>query len=86
MGDSGKEILLAVRVRPAARRTRFVGRMADGRLKFEVQAPPEGGKANRALLEFLKKTYGLEAEILRGAHSRDKVLRVRGPLPQEWLP
>ncbi len=60
--------------------------MADGRLKFEVQAPPEGGRANRALLEFLRRQYGLKAEIVHGAHSRDKVLRVWGPVPPEWLP
>ncbi len=78
------ETRISVRVRPGARRTRFVGRMADGRLKFEVQAPAEGGQANRALLLFLRKTYGLEAEILRGHHSRDKVLQIRGALPPEW--
>ncbi len=81
-----QEHLLFVRVKPGSRRTRFVGRLADGRLKFEVQAPAEQGKANQALLAFLRKAYGLEAEVVRGHRSRDKVLRVRGALPAEWKP
>ncbi len=56
---------------------------ADGRawLAARVSAAPEGGKANRALVKMLAKRLGVpprDIEIVAGASSRQKRLRVAG--------
>jgi uncharacterized protein YggU (UPF0235/DUF167 family) len=73
--------MLAVRVQPGAPRDRLVGRMADGTLKLAVTAPPEGGRANEAVVRLLAAALGLEARRLRlkrGASGRSKVFEVEG--------
>src|SRR5689334_25378665 len=42
---------ISVRVQPGARRTALLGRLADGTWKLAVTAPPEGGRANDAVVE-----------------------------------
>jgi uncharacterized protein (TIGR00251 family) len=65
-------------VQPGASRTRIVGLHGDPpRLKIQVAAPPESGKANEALLRFLKKTFGGRVELLAGAASRAKTVRIQ---------
>lgn len=54
----GVEIRL--KVVPGASRTRVVGVLGD-RLKVQVAAPPEGGKANRAVCELLAELLGVPA-------------------------
>jgi uncharacterized protein (TIGR00251 family) len=52
-----------------------------GALKIAVTAPPEDGRANRALLEKLRKFLGLkrsQVELVGGATSRDKRFLIRG--------
>jgi len=78
---------IELRVIPGARRTRIVG-MHDGRLKVQVQAPPEGGRANRALCELLARTFGLarrDVNVELGARSRDNVVHLRGVDPSAVL-
>jgi uncharacterized protein (TIGR00251 family) len=44
-----------------------------------VAAPPEGGKANRALLELLREWLGVrEVAIVSGHGSPEKAARVEG--------
>lgn len=76
---------LAVRLQPGARGERVDGieRLADGRLvlKVRVAAPPEGGKANAALIKLLAKRWGLAksgVEVAAGHSSRSKTLLLRG--------
>jgi uncharacterized protein (TIGR00251 family) len=50
-------------------------------LKLRVTAPPEGGKANAALIKLLAKTLRLPKsafEIVKGASARRKSLTVEG--------
>jgi uncharacterized protein (TIGR00251 family) len=51
---------VAVRVKavPGASRTRLAGLLGD-RLKITVAAPPEGGKANRAICTLLADVFSL---------------------------
>jgi len=52
-----------------------------GVLVVRVAAPPERGRANRALLEFLAEGLGVTKsalELVSGEAARDKIVRVRG--------
>jgi hypothetical protein len=72
---------LAVRVQPGARGSALVAWMADGTLKLKVSAPPEEGRANRAVVELLALTLGLKpaaVRVVRGPGSRSKVIEVDG--------
>jgi uncharacterized protein (TIGR00251 family) len=55
-------------------------------LKIRVAAPPEAGKANRALVDLLRRWLGVrDVEIASGGSSAEKTVRVRGlsrfPIP-----
>ncbi|MBC8378073.1 MAG: DUF167 domain-containing protein, partial [Planctomycetes bacterium] len=52
--DSQHNIQLTVKVVPGSSRTEIAGTL-DGMLKIRVAAPPEKGKANKALLAFIAK-------------------------------
>ena len=74
-----------VRLQPKARRQRIEGIVTepDGRVAFKVAvtAPPEGGKANAALIALLGKRWRLPKsaiEIVGGATDRRKTLLLRG--------
>lgn len=80
-------ISVAVRLTPAARREE-IGGLADGTegkmLKVSVTAPPEDGKANRALVALLSKKLGIPKSafsFLSGETSRNKVLLIAGEGP-----
>ncbi len=69
-----------VRVVPRSRRDEVVGLHGDA-LKIRLAAPPERGKANRALREFLAKRLGVSPsaiEILSGHTSRQKRIYAEG--------
>jgi len=56
-----------------------MGRLADGRLKVRVAAPPERGRANAELVAFLARELGLrrgEVRVAAGVSSRDKVIEI----------
>ncbi len=74
---------LRLRVKAGARRDTIVG-AHGGALKVSVAAPPERGKANRAVLELLAGALGLPPSslaLVSGETSPDKTLFV--PLPPE---
>jgi uncharacterized protein (TIGR00251 family) len=53
----------------------------EGRLKIRVTVPPEGGKANKKVVELLSKALKVPAsniEIVKGETSRIKLLRIEG--------
>lgn len=71
-------VALRVRVQPRASRTEVTGEHA-GALKLKIAAPPVDGKANEECRRFLAKLLGVSAgsvEIIAGASSRDKVIRI----------
>ncbi len=77
----GKEgCTFQVRAVPRSRRDEVVGLYGDA-LKIRLTAPPERGKANQALQEFLAGRLGVslsDVEIISGHTSRRKRVRVRG--------
>ena len=71
---------LPVRAQPGARRNGIVG-IHQGSLKVAVTAPPEDGKANRALIETLAQELGLkrsQVELIKGQGNREKTFLIRG--------
>ncbi len=79
--------ILHVRAKPGARKAGVQGEQA-GALKVAVTAPPEDGRANKALLEELREALGLkwsQVELFSGETSRDKRFLLRGVTKQELV-
>ena len=75
-------ISLNLRVQPRAVRNEVVG-MAGGVLRVRVTAPPEGGRANQAVMKLLAERLGVpksSIRIVRGLTYRSKVVHV----PLTW--
>jgi uncharacterized protein (TIGR00251 family) len=73
-------ITLDVLVSPRASRDR-VGPVHGDRLKLAVTAPPVDGEANAAVARVLAQALGVArgaVEVIAGASSRRKTVRVRG--------
>src|SRR5947209_10744742 len=78
--EQAEGCVLPVRARPGARKAGVLGEQA-GALKVAVTAPPEDGRANKALAETLREVLGLkrsQVELLSGDKSRDKRFLIRG--------
>jgi uncharacterized protein (TIGR00251 family) len=76
--DNG--IVITVKVVPGSSRSEIVGRHGT-MLKIKVAAPPEKGKANKALLEFLAKQLNLkktDLEITSGHTASVKQVFIAG--------
>src|SRR4051794_30696654 len=72
--------ILPVRAQPGARKSVVLGEQA-GALKVAVTAPPEDGRANKALVEALREALGVkrsQVELLSGPTSREKRFLIRG--------
>jgi uncharacterized protein (TIGR00251 family) len=72
--------LIKVRVQTRASRDQLVG-MLDGVLRARVTAPPVDGRANDALCRLIAGHLGVarsRVTIVRGVHSREKLVRVEG--------
>lgn len=73
-------VSFAVKVITRAPRDEIVG-VENEMLKIRLHAPPVEGKANSALIEFMAAALGVaraRIEIVRGASSRIKLLKVKG--------
>jgi uncharacterized protein (TIGR00251 family) len=84
-GPSTTGLRVALRLQPGARSAGVegLGELADGTvvLKVRVTEPPEGGKANAALVKLLAKTWKLPRTaitIVAGQGQRRKTLLVTG--------
>ncbi len=68
--------MILLKVVPGASRSEVVGPLG-GRLKVRVAAPPEGGKANRAVVRLLREWLGArDVEIVAGHGSAEKTVRI----------
>jgi len=73
-----------VLVQPRASRAK-IGPRHDGRIKIAVTAPPVDGEANAAVIELVASALGVPrraVEVVAGASSRRKTLRVTGVTAQ----
>jgi uncharacterized protein (TIGR00251 family) len=76
---------VAITVSPGAARTELVGRHGDG-WRARIAAPPERGRANRALIELVAELVGMsrdQVSVVAGAGSRRKVVEVEGLEPDD---
>jgi uncharacterized protein (TIGR00251 family) len=74
-------VRLTVRVQPGAKQAGLAGRTDDGTLKVRVTAPPEGGRANRAVEELMADTLGVarrQVTVVRGTTARTKWIEIAG--------
>jgi uncharacterized protein len=81
--DTADGLELRLKIVPGASRNRVVGLLGD-RLKLQVAAPPEDGKANKAVIACLATWLGVskQAVTLRSGHSQpQKTVLIPGDTP-----
>jgi uncharacterized protein len=74
-----------LRVSPGAARAGIVGRHGDA-WKVRVAAPPEGGRANEAVVRLLADTLSVPREavtLVAGHGARDKIVELAGLGPSQ---
>ena len=74
-----------VRVAPGASRAGIVGRHGEA-WKVRVAAPPEGGRANAAVVRLLAETLSVPREavtLVSGHGGRDKIVELAGIGPSQ---
>lgn len=79
--------ILPVRARPGAKTDELIDEH-DGALRVAVSAPPEGGKANEAIIRLLAETLNLkraQVTLLSGASSRTKRFLISGITADDLL-
>jgi uncharacterized protein (TIGR00251 family) len=80
--QNGDGLELTILTQPNASKTHFA-EVPDGRIKLRVAAPAVDGAANKAVVEFLAKAFGVakrQVEILKGQTSRRKTVVISQPL------
>jgi uncharacterized protein len=81
---------VAIRLSPRAKADRLLAvAAAEGRrvIKVTVTAPPENGRANKAMLRLLARVWHLrrhDLSIFAGGANRNKVVRIAGD-PEELI-
>ncbi len=80
-----ESVRLQLRVSPGASRAGLVGRYGDA-WKVRVDAPPEAGRANDAVVRLVAELLELprrDVEIVAGHRGKDKIVSVAGIAPDE---
>jgi uncharacterized protein (TIGR00251 family) len=78
---------LAVKATPNAGRNEITG-FKEGVLQVKIAAPPDKGKANKELIDFLAERLGVKKSavlIVKGQASRHKTVIVEGMSGEEIL-
>jgi uncharacterized protein (TIGR00251 family) len=78
-------VKLKIRVIPNAKKSEFTG-CRDGEWVLRLNAPPVDGKANKAALEFIAKTFGVtrsSVSLLSGEKGRHKIFEIVGLQPSD---
>ncbi len=76
---------ISIKVQPNAGRNEVVG-LANGVWKIKIGAPPDKGKANKELIEFLSEVLGLRKDsilIIKGETSHNKIIGIEGLMESE---
>jgi uncharacterized protein (TIGR00251 family) len=73
-------VTLSIKVVPGASRDRVVGRHGDA-IKVTVSAPPEDGRANKAVTTLLASVLGIktnQVQVIKGHTQRMKIVQIEG--------
>ncbi len=84
--SDGGRIRFRVRVQPAAPRDELLGWNTAGELRIKVAAPPHEGEANKELVKFLAKRFGVakrEIVVESGEKSRTKSISAPASIAAE---
>lgn len=85
--SDGADSLVWIKAAPGARRDEVAGVIGE-RLKIRVGAPPEGGKANKAICSLLARVLNLrrsQVTIETGLTSAEKIVRICNIAPTDVL-
>jgi uncharacterized protein len=77
--QSGADVLIWIKAVPGSSRNQIAGELGE-RLKVRISAPPEGGKANKAICELIASEIRIksrEVSIESGHASAEKTVRIR---------
>ncbi len=78
--ENAEGVTFTVKVHPRAKKDAITGELGNA-LKVALTAPPVGGKANQACIDFFAKLLRVprsSVSIAAGQTSRNKVIRVVG--------
>ena len=78
--DAGGGVTIRLKAVPGAKRDEIAGVLGD-RLKVRVTAPPEGGRANKAICALIAGALGAskkDVSVVAGLTSAEKTVRVEG--------
>ena len=70
--------IIKIKLTPRARENKIIGWQGET-LRVSVTAPPEDGKANRALLKLLAKEWKVaktDLQIIKGQKGREKLVKI----------
>ncbi len=73
-----KVVTLAIYVQPNAKRSEFE-KIHDDQLKIKIKAPPEDGRANKEVIDFLSEFFSVSKQsvsLLKGHTSRKKKVQI----------
>ena len=79
-------ILLNIKISPNASKNEII--KTDECLKVKITAQPIDGKANKALIEFLSKTFKIPKsyfEIVKGQTSKEKTILIKNVTDEETV-
>lgn len=79
--------MLPVKVHPGANRNKITS-FSDGILYVKISAPPDKGKANLELIDFLSRSLGVSKSsitIIKGTTTRNKLISIDNLPPEEII-
>ncbi|MCD4707041.1 MAG: DUF167 domain-containing protein [Candidatus Sabulitectum sp.] len=81
-------VFIKVKVTPGSSKTEFYSVMDDCCYKICLKAPPVDGKANKELIRWISKQFGVSRDnvlIKFGTSSRKKIVEIISPsVAPEW--
>jgi uncharacterized protein len=81
----GTDLTINAHIQTNAKSDAIVGLHGD-KLKIKINAPPVDGKANQHLIEFLSQFLKIpkrQIEIIRGEHSKDKLIKLHNVISND---
>ena len=87
VNKDSKVLRLAIKVTPNAGRNEITGFKEDV-LHVRIAAPPDKGKANKELTDYLSERLGVKKSaisIIKGPSSRNKVIAITGISREEII-